>query len=124
MQEIRQERKVAASVFVPAPESSNASTGLSDFSDALKDAFMFKDVVDSQMWTSADSIAMKYWKFIYRLIKYLLVFGAYAAFAFCFVACLGAYGTSIFFGATVVLFLSYLWLFDNPQPEALTKFEL
>jgi hypothetical protein len=84
---------------------------------------MFKNVMESQIWSASDSIAVKYWKFLYFLVKNVLIFAFWLAFVFCFVICLGKWGTGIFFAVTVVLFGIYVAFFDTSSSVEAT-FEL
>ena len=90
-----------------------ASSGLDDFSGALKDAFLFKDMRDQQIWKANDTLALKYWKFVYTIVKTLFVFIIYSVFVFLFVMCIGAWGSVIFFVVTIVTFIGYIYFFES-----------
>lgn len=90
---------------------------MDDFSSALKDAFLFKDTYDRKIYTENDSIAMKYWKFLYTTVKWCFVALFYCGVAFLFVLCLGTWGTVYFFGGSIVLFTLYYFFFDKSQGD-------
>ncbi len=94
-------------------ECSCQDSELNDFSSALKDAFLFKDSYDRKIYSHADSLAMKYWKFLYTVVKWGFVVLFYCGIAFLFVLCLGAWGSVYFFGGTILLFTVYYFLFDQ-----------
>lgn len=84
-----------------------------DFSTALRDAVKFKESLEGKVYQADDSMAVKYWKFVYSSVRWVLVLAFYGGILCCLVLCLGVKGSSIFFGVTLLLFLVFHFFFGR-----------
>ena len=91
----------------------NTGSDLDDFSSALKDAFLFKDSYDKKIYSQHDSLAVKYWKFLYTTVKWFFVCLFYLGIVFIIVVLLGTRGSIYFFGGTILLFIVYYFFIDK-----------